>query len=258
MTRPRIDLNGDVGESYGVYTLGHDERIIPSLSSVNVACGFHAGDPAVMRRTVRLALEHGVVVGAHPGFPDLVGFGRRSLGASASEVEDLVLYQVGALAGIVAAEGGRLAHVKPHGALYNMAAADRVRADAVARAVASFDRQLILFGLAGSHLLDAGRDVGLRVAAEVFADRAYDAEGCLVERSVVGAVIDDPAAVVARATEMVLDGRVTALTGETIHLTPDTLCVHGDTLGAVNLAAGIRTRLEASGVSVEALRLAAP
>ena len=251
MTRTRVDLNGDVGESYGAWTLGHDADVIPSLSSVNVACGFHAGDPTVMRRTVRLAVHHGAAVGAHPGFPDLVGFGRRPLAASAGEVEDLVLYQVGALAGVVTAEGGHLAHVKPHGALYHMAAADRVLADAVARAVASFDRRLVLFGLAGSHALDAGRAAGLRVAAEVFVDRAYDAQGRLVDRSVMGAVIDDSGTVVARATRMVSDGLVNALTGETLHLVPDTLCVHGDTPGAVKLAAGIRAGLEACGVSVE-------
>ena len=171
----RIDLNCDLGESFGRWTLGHDADVMRSISSANVACGYHAGDPGVMRDTIRLAREHGVAVGAHPGFPDLVGFGRRNITASAREIEDFVLYQVGALAGIAAAEGVKLQHVKAHGALYNMAVRDRAIADAIARAVAAFDRSLILFGLPRSELLRAGQAAGLPVAAEGFADRSVRA-----------------------------------------------------------------------------------
>src|SRR6185436_14109431 len=197
-----IDLNGDVGESFGVYEIGHDAALIPILTSVNIACGFHAGDPGVMRATVALAREHGTAVGAHPGFPDLAGFGRREMKATAREVEDFVAYQIGALAGIAAAQNMRLTHVKPHGALYNMAARDEVLADAIARATASVDRSLMLFGLPGSRSLDAASRHGLRAVSEAFADRAYRADGSLVPRSEPGAVIDDADAVVKRAVSI--------------------------------------------------------
>ena len=246
----RVDLNCDLGESFGVYAIGNDESVMPHITSANVACGFHAGDPSVMRSTVRLAGRFGVRVGAHPGFPDLVGFGRRELRAMPQEVEDLVLYQVAALAGIVAAEGGRLQHVKPHGALYNMAARDRTLADAVARAVAAVDRGLLLVGLSGSCLLDAGLSIGLEVASEAFVDRAYDATGALLARSLPGAVVGDPDVVVERSLEMVREGAVVATTGEPVSLRADTLCIHGDTAGAASLAAAVRTGLEAAGVRV--------
>ena len=253
MTGLRVDLNCDLGEAFGAYTLGHDALVMPSISSANIACGFHAGDPSVMRRTVSLAVEHGVAIGAHPGFPDLVGFGRRPLHASSAEVEDMVLYQISALSGIVAAEGGRLRHVKPHGALYNMAATDARLADAVSRAVLAADPELILFGLAGSCLLESGRAAGLTVASEVFADRAYDQTGALVARSTTGAVIDDAATVIERAVGMVIEGHVTAISGERVPLQADTVCVHGDTEGAAVLAAGLRAALEAAGVEVKAM-----
>jgi UPF0271 protein len=169
----RIDLNCDMGESFGSYTIGNDECVMRSITSANIACGFHAGDPSVIRRTIRLALASGVAIGAHPGFPDLVGFGRREMKVTPDEVEDFVMYQVSAVAGLAAAEGTRLQHVKAHGALYNLAARDADIAAAIARGVATLDRSLILFGLAGSELLIAGRAAGLRVAAEAFADRAY-------------------------------------------------------------------------------------
>ena len=254
MRQPRIDLNCDLGESFGAYTIGHDALVMPSITSANVACGFHAGDATVMRQTCRLALEHGVAVGAHPGFPDLAGFGRRPLHASPSEVEDMVVYQVAALSGVVAAEGGRLRHVKPHGALYNMAARDRRLADAVAKAVATLDKDLVLFGLSGSCLLEAGRAAGLTVASEIFADRAYDRDGRLVSRDVPGAVIDDVSIVVNRAVQMVIDRHVTAITGESVALTAETMCVHGDTTGSAGLAAAIRTALDAAGVEVKRVR----
>ena len=249
----KVDLNADVGESFGVYTVGQDSGLMSSITSANVACGFHAGDPSVMRETVRLAVAQGVAVGAHPGFPDLVGFGRRALRTSPAEVEDFVLYQIGALAGIVRAEGGRLTHVKPHGALYNMASVERPIADAVARAVRAFDGGLVLFGLSGSPLLDAGRAAGLTVASEVFADRAYAPDGTLVSRATPGAVIDDLASVVSRAVGMLSEGEVAAVDGEPVSVHADTICVHGDTPGAVELAAGLRAGLEAAGVDVQPL-----
>ena len=253
MTPLRVDLNCDVGESFGRYTLGDDEGILPHVTSANIACGFHAGDPVIMRRTVRLALRLGVAVGAHPGFPDLGGFGRRELRAGPDEVEAMVLYQVAALAGIVAAEGGRLRHVKPHGALYNMAARDRDLAAAIARGVAAAGPGLILVGLSGSRLLDAGRAAGLRVASEAFADRAYEADGALRSRTLPGAVIGDADAAVARVLQMIRDGAATAATGERVALRADTVCIHGDTRGAASLAAAVRAGLEAAGVAVTPL-----
>jgi 5-oxoprolinase (ATP-hydrolysing) subunit A len=256
----RIDLNSDVGESFGAYRLGADEDVLRSITSANVACGYHAGDPRVMRETVRLARAAGVAVGAHPGFPDLGGFGRRELRASPREVEDMVLYQMGALAGIARAEGVALAHVKAHGALYNMAARDRALADAIARAVRAFDRSLVLFGLPGSELLRAGEAAGLQVASEGFADRAYERDGSLASRATAGAVLHDADDVVRRALAMVTDGGVTARDGTRLSLRVDTLCVHGDTPGAAELTRRLREGLERQGVAVASLgtRSAAP
>ena len=233
--------------------MGHDELLMPSLTSANVACGFHAGDPGVMRQTVRLARAHGVAVGAHPGFPDLGGFGRREMRCSPQEVEDLVIYQVGALAAVAHAEGLRLQHVKAHGALYNMACRDEALANAIARATAAVDQSLMLFGLPGLALLEAGRAHGLRVAAEGFADRAYNADGSLVSRSLAGSVIHEEARVVERTVQMARDGTVTTVDGGIVRLRIDTVCVHGDTQGAARLAAAIRQALEARGVSVNAV-----
>ena len=246
----RVDLNCDLGESFGPYTLGDDRGVMGFITSANIACGAHGGDPGVMRTTVRLALEAGVALGAHPGFSDRAGFGRREISMPPEEVEDLVLVQIGALAAVARAEGGELRHVKAHGALYNMAARDRELAEAIARATASVDPGLVLFGLSGSALIDAGRAAGLRVASEVFADRAYTAGGGLASRAEPGAVIDDPARVLDRALGMVRDGAVTAVTGERIALTADTICVHGDTPGAAALAGRLRAGLEAAGVDV--------
>jgi UPF0271 protein len=249
-----IDLNSDLGESFGAWTMGSDAALMRVITSANVACGFHAGDPGVMRATVALARQHGVAVGAHPGFPDLVGFGRRDLACSPREAEDFVVYQIGALAGVAAAQGVRLQHVKPHGALYTMACRDRALADGIARAVASVDRSLLLLGLPGSALLSAGREAGLPVAAEVFADRAYEADGSLVSRRVPGSVIHEPAKVVERAVRMARERVVVARTGEVVQLDAATMCVHGDTPGAAELAAAIRVGLESAGVRVTALR----
>ena len=244
----RIDLNADVGESFGPYVIGNDERMFRHVTSANIACGSHGGDPSVMRRTVRLAVARGVSPGAHPGYADLMGFGRRDIAMDPQELEDLVVYQVGALAGMAAAEGTRLEHVKPHGALYNRAARDRPLADAIARAVRAVDARLILFGGSGSRLVEAGDALGLHTAAEVFADRAYRPDGSLAPRREPGAVITDPAAVAERALRLVRSGEVATVTGEVIALRRDTICLHGDTPGAGDIAAAVRARLEGAGV----------
>jgi 5-oxoprolinase (ATP-hydrolysing) subunit A len=249
----RIDINSDMGESFGAYAIGHDAGLMKAITSANVAAGFHAGDPSVLRQTIRSAKQHGVAVGAHPGLPDLVGFGRRELNVTATEAEDMVLYQIGAVAGVAAAEGVALQHVKPHGALFNMAVRSAELAAAIARAVAAFDSRLILFGLPGSEILRAGTAAGLRVAAEVFADRAYEPDGSLASRRKPGSVIHDPDAVVARAVRMVQERTVVAVDGSIVRLEADTICVHGDTPGSDDLAAKIRAGLEAAGVAVKAI-----
>ncbi len=250
----RVDLNCDLGESFGPYTIGDDSHVMAHITSANVACGAHAGDPGVMRATVRLARQANVAIGAHPGFADRTGFGRREIRMEQRDVEDLVLVQIGALAAIARAEGTRLRHVKPHGALYNMAARDRGMADAIARAVASADSGLVLVGLSGSALLEAGRAAGLRVASEVFADRAYDASGALLSRTESGSVIQDAARVAERAVAMVRDRAVTALGGDVIPLAADTICVHGDTPGAADLAGRLRAALEEAGIDVTPMK----
>jgi UPF0271 protein len=246
----RLDLNADMGESFGAYKLGQDALLMPVITSASVACGFHAGDPGVMRETVSLARQHGVAVGAHPGFPDLVGFGRREMRTTPREVEDFVVYQIGALAAVLITQGLRLQHVKAHGALYNMAARDASLADAIARATAAVDPALILFGLPGSQLIAAGERAGLRTAREGFADRAYQADGTLVPRHMPGAVIEEPEIVVSRAINMACERVVTAIDGSRIGLEVETICVHGDTQGAAMLAARIHQALTDAGVSV--------
>jgi len=254
-TAKRVDLNGDVGETVSGGPAGPDLALIPHLTSANVACGFHAGDSGVMKATVEFAREHGVAVGAHPGFPDPEGFGRRELQFSPADVEDFVAYQVGSLAAIAAALGVRLQHVKPHGALFNMAVRDASLADALARAAAVIDRTLILFGLPGSEIVSAGTRAGLRTAGEGFADRAYQPDGTLVPRQQHGAVIHDRGAVVARAVRMVRDQVVEAVDGRLVPLVVDTICVHGDTPGAAYLASGLRAALTEAGVEVKAIGL---
>jgi UPF0271 protein len=248
----RIDLNADVGEAFGAYVIGHDAGLLKWVTSASVAAGFHAGDPSVLRDTIRAAKSQGVAVGAHPGFPDLVGFGRREMTVTPKEAEDFVLYQIAAVAGVAAAEGVRLQHVKPHGALFNMAAKDAVLAAAIARATAAAGPSLILFGLPGSEILKAGRAAGLRVAAEAFADRAYEADGSLVPRKNPGAVIHG-GEVIARAIRMAKDRVVTAIDGTLVTLEVDTIGVHSDTPGADDLAARLRAGLEAAGVTVKAV-----
>jgi UPF0271 protein len=245
-----VDLNGDIGESFGVYVIGDDAALLDSLSSANIACGFHAGDPSTMRRTVRLALEKGVAVGAHPGYPDLQGFGRREMAVTPQEAHDLTLYQVAALAGIAKAEGAALEHVKPHGALYNQAATNPELADAVARAVQAADPALILFGLSGSELIRAGERIGLRTASEVFADRACRSDGSLASRRLPGAFIEDPGEAAARAARMIREGCVATLDGTEIAVRADTLCVHGDNPRALAFARSIRAHLERESILI--------
>src|SRR3954465_8412385 len=248
-----IDLNCDLGESFGAYTIGADEAVMGSITSANVACGYHGGDPRVMRRTVRLARQAGVAVGAHPGFPDLVGFGRREMRMTPQDVEDMVLYQIGALAGIAQSEAVRLSHVKAHGALYNMAVRDAGMAGAIARAAAAFDPRLIFFALPGSGVARAGTAAGLQVALEGFADRAYEPDGSLTPRSRAGAVIHDPERVVQRAVRMAVDGVVAATDGSKLAMRVDTICTHGDTPGAQGLTRALRAGLERAGVTVSAV-----
>jgi UPF0271 protein len=245
----RIDLNSDMGESFGRYTLGEDAEIMRHVTSINVACGWHAGDPAVMRNTVAAAKAAGVRVGAHPSYPDHLGFGRREMALTRQEARDYTLYQLGALHAFAAAQGMALQHVKAHGALYNVAVRDREIALGIAEAMAEFDRRLIMVGLPDSELLRAAAAVGLRVAREAFADRAYNEDGTLVSRKVPGAVIHDAEAVVARVLAMV-QGRVTAVTGKVIPITVETICLHGDTPGAAVLARSVRQALEAASVQV--------
>jgi UPF0271 protein len=248
----RIDLNCDLGESFGAWHMGDDDALLALISSANIACGFHAGDPAIMLRTVEQAVKHDVAIGAHVSLPDLQGFGRREMSVSADEVQAMTLYQIGALHAFAHATGTRLTHVKPHGALYNMAARDRSLADAIARAVHAFDPQLRLFALAGSALIDAARAVGLPVAAEAFADRRYLADGSLQSRREAGAVIDDASVATAQAIGIARDGVVQAANGQQIQLHADTLCLHGDGAHAVALAQQLREALRRSGLCIAA------
>ncbi len=248
----RIDLNCDLGESFGAWRMGDDDALLALISSANIACGFHAGDPSIMRDTVAQAVAHGVALGAHVSLPDLQGFGRREMSVTPAEAHALTLYQIGALHAFARAAGTRLAHVKPHGALYNMAARDRLLADAIAHAVRAFDPRLRLFGLAGSALLEAGRALGLPLAAEAFADRRYRADGSLQPRRETGAVIEDVAEATAQALGMVREGAVPTVDGGRMRLQADTLCLHGDSAHAVLFAGTLRQALESAGVRIVA------
>ena len=244
----KIDLNCDMGESFGSYKLGHDEQVIKYITSANIACGFHAGDPMWMHQTVRLAEEHGVAVGAHPSFPDLQGFGRRNMSLAPEEAKNDVIYQIGALSAFTTTK--KLQHVKLHGAMYNMAADGGDLAKAICQAVLEVDPDLVLVVLAGTPWIRIAQEMGLRVAREAFADRALNADGTLVPRSTPGAVIHETDAVVERSVKVATEGKVTAITGEEIPVDADTLCLHGDTPGTVELAAAIRSGLEASKVDI--------
>ncbi|QKF07823.1 LamB/YcsF family protein [Berryella wangjianweii] len=248
-----VDLNCDIGESFGAYAMGLDARVIPLASSVNVACGMHAGDPLVMERTVALAAEASVAVGAHPGYPDLQGFGRRDMALSPREVRAFTLYQIGALAAFCQAQGVALRHVKPHGQLYNRAARDRACADAIADAVRSFDSKLVLVGLAGGQLIEAGRAAGLRTASEFFADRNYTQHGTLVPRTQPNAVLTDETAAAKRVVQAVREGWVESVEGARVPVAADTICTHGDNEHALAFVRLLRQELSAAGVEVRPL-----
>ncbi len=250
----KIDLNCDMGESFGPYTMGRDQEVLPYVTSVNLACGFHGGDPMVMAKTVKLAKKAKVNIGAHPGYHDLQGFGRRKITMAPDEVTALILYQLGALDGFLRREGERITHVKPHGALYNQAAVDAKLAWAVARAVRDFDDRAILVGLFGSALIKEGKRAGLDVAREAFLDRHYQKDGTLVPRSQPGAVLEDPEQAAARAVKMVGEGKVVSYEGQDLPLSCDTICIHGDTPQAVQMAKRVFQTLLKNDIRVRPMR----
>lgn len=248
----RVDLNCDMGESFGAFTIGADNAVFPFITSANIACGFHGGDPRVMRTTIARAREYGVAVGAHPSLPDLIGFGRRTMDVSPEDVYDMVVYQVGALLAFANVAGVPVQHVKAHGALYNMAAANAGLASAIAHAVHDVDSGLVLFGLPGSHLISEGTSLGLVTACEAFADRNYMPDGSLVSRKRADAQLHDADEAAARAIRMVREGKVRAVNGEDIDLRADTICIHGDGPHAADFARRLRAAFEAAGVTVRA------
>jgi UPF0271 protein len=242
-----------MGESFGAWRMGRDAELMDYVSSINVACGFHAGDPTVIAETIKTALKKGVSVGAHPSYPDLQGFGRREMALSPEEVFDVVLYQIAAVKGICEAYGIKLHHVKPHGALYNRAAKDPALAKAIVKAVKTLDKNLVFYGLAGSHLISEAEKIGLKTASEVFADRTYQPDGTLTPRTEPGALIENAERAVAQVLEMVKDQTVTAVGGEKISIKADTVCIHGDTPQAPEFARTIRERLIKNGIEVSAI-----
>jgi UPF0271 protein len=246
-----IDINCDMGESHGNRIVGNDAAIMPYISSANIACGFHGGDPVVMRETILLAMKHGVAVGAHPSYPDLEGFGRRDMNLPPSEVHALVQYQVGAIKAMAEACGGRLHHVKAHGALYNAAARDEALSAAIVQAVHEIDPRLILYGLAGSATIRVAQAMGLPVAEEVFADRSYQADGSLTPRSQAGAMLEDAASATAQVLRMVKEGMVTAMNGRSVPLRADTICIHGDGPQAATIAPSLHEALASAGITVK-------
>lgn len=250
----KVDLNADLGESFGAYTLGMDGEVLRHITSANVACGFHAGDAVVMQKTVKAAKASGTAVGAHPGFPDLAGFGRRNMAVTPLEAKAYVQYQIGALAAFAKAEGIPLQHVKPHGALYNMSAVNMELAVAIAEGIKAVDSDLIFMGLSGSCHIEAARKVGIRAAGEVFADRGYRADGTLVPRSMPGAMITDENEAVARVLRMVTEGVVEAVDGTVVPVQADSVCLHGDNPHAVAFAEKLRAALSLNGVEVADLR----
>lgn len=249
----RVDLNCDLGESFGSYTIGNDDQVIPLITSANVACGYHASDPVVMDQTLSMIKEAGIRIGAHPGFPDLMGFGRRNLSVSPTEAKAYVLYQLGALDAFCRVHGMKMQHVKPHGALYNMAAKDYELSRAICEGIQEFDPQLIVLALSGGELVRAAKDMGLRTALEVFADRAYEEDGSLVNRRKEGAMITDEDLAVARVVRMVKEKKVTAVTGKDIPIQADSVCVHGDGAKALAFVEKIRRALTEEGVEICAL-----
>lgn len=254
MLKKFVDLNCDMGESFGVYRLGDEAGVMPHISSANVACGFHAGDPTVMRHTILLAKQHGVGVGAHPGYPDLAGFGRRAMSLTPQEVYDSAVYQIGAFVAVARSLKADVTHVKVHGALYNTAAVDIKIATALAQAVRVVDNALVFVGLAGSKMIEAGITEGLTVAHEVFADRAYQQNGNLVPRSQPNSVYQTTEQAVEQVLSMLTAGTVTAITGETVAITADSVCLHGDGAHAVEFAQGIHAALLAAGIEIRGLK----
>lgn len=249
---PTIDLNCDMGESFGAWKMGSDAELMSFATSVNIACGFHAGDPSTIRKTVELAIEKGMAIGAHPSYPDLQGFGRRNMSLSANEVYDVVLYQVSALKGICEASGGALHHVKPHGALYNQAAGSADLSNAIARAVRSIDAGLFLYGLSGSLMISEAEKLGVRTASEAFADRTYQTDGTLTPRSKPNALISDHKEAISQALGMILEGRATSISGAAVQVKADTICLHGDGEHAVDLARSLREAFADRDVEVKA------
>ncbi|MFD2044955.1 LamB/YcsF family protein [Ornithinibacillus salinisoli] len=247
-----IDLNCDLGESFGAYKIGSDEQIMPTITSANIACGAHAGDPHVMDQAVRLAKKYNVSIGAHPGFPDLAGFGRRMMDFSPEEIYRFVVFQIGSLQAFCNIHHVTLRHVKPHGALYNLASRNRKVADAIAQAVYDLDSNLILFGLAGSELINAGRETGLAVASEVFADRTYQLDGSLTPRSATGALIEDVDIAISQVDRMVSEGTVKTIDGNIIDIEADTVCIHGDGSDPIDFVNKLRDRLGTKGVQIVA------
>ncbi|MFC0272732.1 LamB/YcsF family protein [Metabacillus herbersteinensis] len=245
-----IDLNCDMGESFGAYQIGKDDELLKHITSANIACGFHAGDPSIMRKTVKLALEHNVGIGAHPGFQDIVGFGRRTIDLTAQEVYNIVVYQIGALNAFVESEGGKMQHIKAHGALYNIASRNIQIAEAIAEAVYKVNPEWILFGLAGSELIKAGERIGLQTAQEVFADRTYQKNGALTPRTEHNALITDPDLACQQVIEILQEGKVTCIQGDKVLIKADTICVHGDGENAVQFVTAIRSKLQAANVVV--------
>ena len=246
----KVDLNSDLGESYGAYKIGCDDQVIPLISSANVACGFHASDPVVMGKTLKLAADAGIEVGAHPGYPDLMGFGRRNMIISAEEAKAYTLYQLGALDAFCRSNGLRMQHVKPHGAFYNMAGKDYNLSKAICEGIAEFNSDLIVLALSGGELLNAARDMGLRAASEVFADRAYEEDGSLVNRKKEGAMITDEDLAVERVVRMIKEHKVAAITGNDIDITADSICVHGDGEKALAFVKKIRAVLTSEGIEI--------
>ncbi|MDD6023208.1 MAG: LamB/YcsF family protein [Oscillospiraceae bacterium] len=246
----QVDLNSDLGESFGRYTLGCDDQIIPLITSANVACGYHAADPVVMETTISRAKAAGIQVGAHPGFPDLMGFGRRNMAVSNEEARAYTLYQLGALDAFCRVKGMKLQHVKPHGAMYNMAAKDYELSRAICQAVKEYDPELIILGLSGSETVRAAKDLGLRVAEEVFADRAYEEDGSLVNRRKEGAMITDEELAISRVIRMVKEHKVTSITGKDIAIQADSICVHGDGAKSLAFVDRIRKAFQAEGIKI--------
>lgn len=249
----KVDLNSDLGESFGAYTMGLDDEVMKHVTSANIACGWHAGDPLIMDKTVAEAIKNQVAIGAHPGYPDLMAFGRRNIDITPQEARAYMLYQVGALSAFVKARGASLQHIKLHGAFYNTACIKPELADAIVDAVLDYDKNLILMALSGSYILKRAEEKGLRVAHEVFADRAYNTDKTLVNRKIPGSMIHDEDLAIERIKRMIFEGKVTAIDGTDIDIRADSICVHGDNPNAVNFVKNIRTTLESEGIEVTSI-----